>query len=365
MAKETEFTVDCGGRTMQHAGPEYHVQLRAVRRRNICGFTLVELLVVIAIIGILVALLLPAVQAAREAARRTQCINNEKQFSVAFHLYHDAFGTLPAGSDCDLQSAGYIQHCHSYAERILPFVEEQAVYDKLNFAVDNNAGNNPGALNNLVIQGWTCPSDGDAGLMNNAREVNYLPGPAGTFSLGQSYVPCGGPLEFNLCVVPVLPTGTPQKMSINCRSERGGAILSTGINSGKSLGAPGLFAGGPVAYSFRTCTDGLSHTLLLGESLPIYSSHRMYFNSVFNAATTNPYINWHKDPSIVALCPKSIDKRINDQCHMFMGGYLSEHPGGINVAFGDGSVSFLSEDIDYIAYQYLGNKADGETVTVQ
>jgi prepilin-type N-terminal cleavage/methylation domain-containing protein len=234
------------------------------------GFTLVELLVVIAIIGILVALLLPAIQAAREAARRTQCVNHIRQFAIGFQNYHDVHKALPAGSDCTLSNAGYIQHCHSYAEKIMPFVEEQAIYDKLDFSVGNNAGPNPQALNDRVIPGWMCPSDSDAGLMNNAREVNYLPGPAGTFSLGQSYVPCGGPLEFNLCVVPPLPAGTPQKQSINCRSERGGAILSTGANAGKSLGAPGLFAGGPIPYAFKTCTDGLTHTLLLGESLPLY-----------------------------------------------------------------------------------------------
>jgi len=347
------------------AGLGVHITHASNRRRNHSAFTLVELLVVIAIIGILIALLLPAVQAAREAARRTQCINNIKQFAIAFHTYHGAHNTLPMGSDCDLQNTGFIQHCHSYAERILPFVEEQAMYDGIDFTVDNDEGPNPNILNGKVIPGWTCPSDPDAGLMNNSREVNYLPGLAGTFSLGQSYVPSGGPLEFNLCVVPALPAGVPQKQSINCRSERGGAILSTGPSAKQSLGAPGLFVGGPVAYAFKTCTDGLTHTLLLGESLPIYSSHRMYFNSVFNAATTNAYVNWHKDPSIVTLCPKSIDKRINDQCHMFMGGYMSEHSGGVNVAFGDASVTFLSEDIDYIAYQYLGNKADGETVSVQ
>lgn len=349
---------------MQYAADQMYIMRRDIARRNACGFTLVELLVVIAIIGILVALLLPAVQAAREAARRTQCLNNVKQFAIAFHNYEGVYKTLPMGSYCSLQSVGYIQHCHSYAESILPFMEATEVYDQIDFTVDNNRGVNPKILNNLVLPGWTCPSDQDAGLMNNSREVNYLPGPAGTFSLAQSYVPSGGPLEYNLCPVPVLPTGANQKQSINCRSERGGAIISVGPNSGKSLGAPGLFAGGPVAYAFRTCTDGLTHTLLVGESLPVYSSHRMYFNSVFNAATTNAYINWHKDATIINLCPKTTDRRTNDQCHGFLGGYLSEHSGGANVAFGDASVAFLSEDIDYIVYQYLGNKADGETVTV-
>src|SRR5690606_3400905 len=158
-------------------------------------------LVVIAIIGVLVALLLPAVQAAREAARRAQCQNNVKQWSLGFHNYHDTFKTLPKGSDCDLKSAGYIQHCHSYAEFMLPFLEQGSIHDKLDFTVDNDEGVNPQILNNLIIPGWMCPSDPDAGLMDNGREPNYLPGGPGTLSLAQSYAPCGGPLEFNLCPV--------------------------------------------------------------------------------------------------------------------------------------------------------------------
>ncbi|WP_442485091.1 DUF1559 family PulG-like putative transporter [Aeoliella sp. SH292] len=333
--------------------------------RNPRGFTLVELLVVIAIIGILVALLLPAVQAAREAARRSQCLNNLKQWSLAFHNYHDSFKELPKGSDCDSGNAGFIEHCHSYAEFVMPFMEQDTVYDQIDFTVNNNQGRNPQILNELLIDNWKCPSDPDAGLMDNGREPKYLPGPAGTRSMGQTYVPCGGPVAYAagagsggglvLCPVSsIVPPGRDQQ-PINCLSERGGALLP----SGKSKGAPGLFAGGPVAYSFRTCTDGLSSTLLVGESLPIYTSHRMYFDSVFNAASTNPYINWFKDTSVAAECPPSIDKRVGN-CHATMGGYNSMHTGGVNVGFGDGSLRFLNEDIDYLVYQYMGNKADGQ-----
>lgn len=320
-----------------------------------------ELLVVISIIGALVTLLLPAVQKAREAARQGQCQNNIKQWAIGFHNYHDTFNVLPKGSDCDHQSIGFIQHCHSYAEFMLPFMEQSAIYDQLDFTVDNNQGRNPEVLNGLVIAGWTCPSDPDAGLMDNGREPNYLPGGAGTLSLGQSYAPSGGPLEFNLCPVAAIRSAGLNSPVINCLSQRGGALLSTGPNKGRSLGAPGLMVGGPVAYNFKRCTDGLAYTLLVGECLPIYTSHKMYFNSVFNAATTNPQINWHKDIDKQALCPKTFEKRIGD-CHAHMGGYASEHPGGINVAMGDGSIHFLNEDIDYTIYQYLGNKADGQMI---
>src|SRR5262245_45427892 len=96
------------------------------------GFTLVELLVVIAIIGVLVALLLPAVQAAREAARRTQCTNNIRQLTLAVHNFHDVNLVFPAAQDQWVNSKGATIGC-SWHTRILPFIEQQAVYQQYNF----------------------------------------------------------------------------------------------------------------------------------------------------------------------------------------------------------------------------------------
>ena len=110
------------------------------------GFTLVELLVVIAIIGILVALLLPAVQAAREAARRMSCGNNLKQYGVAIHNYHDTYKCLPPSGDWtampgDSQTL-WNNPSLSWQARILPFAEQQAMYDqiKMNVSFSGNAG---------------------------------------------------------------------------------------------------------------------------------------------------------------------------------------------------------------------------------
>src|SRR5688500_18954736 len=104
-----------------------------VRRRK-SGFTLVELLVVIAIIGVLVALLLPAVQAAREAARRTQCVNNLKQLGLGIHNYHDTYKVIPPGA-LDFgatPTAGPTIPSWGFATKILPFIEQGTVYDRLN-----------------------------------------------------------------------------------------------------------------------------------------------------------------------------------------------------------------------------------------
>src|SRR5712671_3528288 len=101
------------------------------------GFTLIELLVVIAIIGILVALLLPAVQAAREAARRMQCGNNTKQLALAMHNYHDVYGSFPPGRTSSNISA----HAH-----LLPYIEQGNLYQLVDFSSSYNAASNAAAI---------------------------------------------------------------------------------------------------------------------------------------------------------------------------------------------------------------------------
>jgi prepilin-type N-terminal cleavage/methylation domain-containing protein len=147
-------------------------------RKQRTGFTLVELLVVIAIIGILVALLLPAVQAAREAARRMQCGNNQKQFGLAMHNYHDVYKKFPygvlrfdntaAGGNVDSWASSQI----TWIGRLLPYLEQQPLYDRINFSLHPGTGNT--AVINQELPFVRCPSDRRIKAINSRAPTNYV-----------------------------------------------------------------------------------------------------------------------------------------------------------------------------------------------
>ena len=310
------------------------------------AFTLIELLVVIAIIAVLIALLLPAVQQAREAARRSQCKNNLKQFGLALHNYHDSQGIFPSGGYCP---AGTIALCHSWAEMVLPYIDQAPMYNQLVLTSNTQAAANAAVLNGKNLPGFACPSDPDSGLQNNAREPSYLPGGAGTFSMAMSYMPSGGPLNTNMCVIP--DNGS------NCKGVNGGSVSATGKPG------PGMFNGGPVAYRIRDCTDGTSNTMLMGEALPIYNSFGHYFVSHLNAGTTNPPPNYLTN-SLAATCPKATAARSTPEtpCLYASMGFQSMHDGGVHILLADSSVRFVSENINYALWTNLGDRADGQTV---
>lgn len=224
--------------------------------RKTSAFTLVELLVVIAIIGILVALLLPAVQAAREAARRSQCINNLKQIGLALHNYHDTKGQFPESQTYSGNGSG--TNCepgfYSWHSMLLPFIEENALYDSIDFSVNmaGSCGSGDGIDNNhpnaiaasTIVSGFLCPSDNANG--DNA----VLLGSANPAS--DSYAANAG--------WPSLATGYIGEREAN--KEYNGII--TLRNPNDSLAAEWLPKSG---IKLKHITDGTAHTAAVSERL--------------------------------------------------------------------------------------------------
>jgi prepilin-type N-terminal cleavage/methylation domain-containing protein/prepilin-type processing-associated H-X9-DG protein len=355
----------------------------AVLRR---AFTLVELLVVIAIIGILIALLLPAIQAARESARRTQCINNIKQLALSLLNYHSANKSFPAGSYCPaptdytgarVTAAPYpnctgIYGCHNWFTKSLPFIEENSQYAAMDLTrgTADMSSRNPSAILNRKFMKLTCPSDAFAGLQPHTRfsgsgcaDGSIIAGPFATsFSMGASYVPCGGPVQ------PGSSSSNPNPLNIafnppnfNCQP---------GVNAGQlDGGSPGMFAAGWIHYRIRDCSDGTSNTFLLGEQLPAISLHQMMFHSHKIVGSNYYPPNYHNIWPGAILNGMPTGGGIQNQANYpFTNstdadiGFKSEHRGGLNMAMVDGSARFISDTIDYRVWVFLGARADGRTI---
>lgn len=289
------------------------------------GFTLVELLVVIAIIGILVALLLPAIQAARESARRGQCQNNIKQLVLALHLRHDAHGIFPMGTVWTNRNAYYDNPRSGWSHVIYPYLEEGATYDQLPKAAGAQnwmpwwdpvslSANSP---TKVVIPTWLCPSD-DGALTNTQAW--------GTFSLGNYHAFFGG---LNLA----------------------GAVAGKRLE----LGPMGIDFGAQL----KDITDGTSKTLLLGEYLrsrggPVDQRGMIWgdqpaYGSVYTQLSPNSgspdliYQGWcDNQPNVNLPCIQGDTGPNNTAASR------SRHPGGVYVAMADSSVRFVSDDVDLI-----------------
>ncbi len=316
-------------------------------RTNRPGFTLVELLVVIAIIGILIALLLPAVQAAREAARRTQCQNHLKQIGLAALNYESAHSMLPPGGlrPRPLGTLVGDTNGHSWWIRLFPYLEQQPIYDKFE-QEGNHTGwvksntNNRKLLLRVDFSFMTCPSSPLPlfTLHDPSREIRS----AHYTGIGGSVAhPTAQPATFNLLRDGIL--------------SRGGVMLIDQMV--------------PVA-SIR---DGTSHTMLVGEQstgprdgwgrlMPTYRSdcnHGFsmgpgndpnYYERIFNTSVVLHPVN-HKrgGAGIGGNCGPN---------HAIQ----SEHPGGAHVVMVDGSVHFLGEGLDLETLYALADRNDGNTI---
>ena len=338
----------------------------AKRSSSSKGFTLIELLVVIAIIGVLIALLLPAVQAAREAARRAQCTNNMKQLGIALHNYHDKNGAFPIGvqyygvwdSACAYGARG-----HSLFTAILSEMEGNTLYNAINF--DFSAGS----------AGAGEAAFGHGGRINSTALLTRI----------NSYI-C--PSEVSQQIPYVIPTqsSNPYGWSSYAGVAGTGDVTRWWYGCPNEIEPNGMFAK-QFSYKLANNTDGSSNTLYVGETSRFKGEADQIFNTWTRAlwfgtavagatrvqgyAYTVPKINskllvpdppsswgyngqgptsWVYDPSANAR-------------NFGQFGFRSQHPGGANFLGGDGSVRFIKETIAQQTFWALGTRDGGETVS--
>jgi prepilin-type N-terminal cleavage/methylation domain-containing protein/prepilin-type processing-associated H-X9-DG protein len=320
--------------------------------RNPRAFTLVELLVVIAIIGLLVALLLPAVQAAREAARRMQCANNMKQIGLAMHLYHDAKKTLPFACGYSNEVSGHLTNAGTWAAFILPQLEQQNVYNLFDFNRPLTHANNRTAVS-TIINTYICPSDpaGSSPLVGGrvqAASPQFFNPPG---SLGLWYPVSMGPtrdgaMVTNSCIY--CSCGNAPSATCYCCKN------TTDYGSGKRGDFVGLFGRYPRGIGFAEVRDGLSKTLMAGEALPAQCSFHGAYHQNFPMAGTQIPINTFTDNSTTPLT------KWWDAC-----GFKSMHPGGINTLLADGSVRFTSDSVNYQVFNEIGTRDGAEISSLE
>lgn len=319
-----------------------------------------ELLVVITIIGVLVGLLLPAVQGAREAARRMQCSNNMKQIALACLNYESTFKQLPAGpwdGDPGNPAASSPGACCRSANRggwstfyrILPFMEQQQIYD---LATDDppfwpNRPNNAreDEVAQILVGGYYCPS--------RRQPTGYGSGKFGR----TDYAGCGGFFhgrpDSRVNFIPEAPLGAP---SVSTRSRSNGGLV-------KGRGGAIIWAKDGDRRLLSDIRDGLSKTIIMGEkSLPL-TEHGT--DGGDNERWNSPgwdtdTIRWHFPPKSEAQT-YAPDRDANEgtNWNRYFG---SSHAAGLNVAFCDGSVHFFDYNIDQTLWMNLCIIDDGESV---
>tara|TARA_B100001093_G_scaffold512594_1_gene582747 strand:- start:53 stop:1039 length:987 start_codon:yes stop_codon:yes gene_type:complete len=306
------------------------------------GFTLIELLVVIAIIGVLVGLLLPAVQQAREAARRSSCSNNMKQQGLAVHNYADVNPEkFPVGWVGEYESGewhGDEGEGWGFAAQLLPFMEQKNLFDSFDMTKQVGDTVNAAAIA-TVVTGFRCPSDGygdgdihtPTGASSGFAVSNY-PGVFGSEHIaGHEHASAAGWLMSWVGTVALL-SGDDEGLE---PGEGNGIFFAGGAN-------------GENGVSFRDVRDGLSKTIMIGErdSREGHSCWAGRIDGVNEAMTRVVGVGEHVF--------NNSDPHFED--------FFSSHPGGVNFAFADGHVAFLSDGMSDALFQSLSTRAGGEVV---
>jgi prepilin-type N-terminal cleavage/methylation domain-containing protein/prepilin-type processing-associated H-X9-DG protein len=330
------------------------------------GFTLIELLVVIAIIAVLIGLLLPAVQAAREAARRMQCTNNMRQIGLALHNYHSSFDTLPPAGGIDRlgnsTGSGLVQQNCSIHMRLLNYLEHEVEYNAYNFRLGDVVNGAAVPANTTVIAtaipGYLCPSDPfpgsteaiAGGFSARVTTVNYAPNGgtnrrsnAGGCVNGIAWW-LGGNAKFGSVVgLARITDGTANT-----------AAFSEWVKGGNGQNRPGP----NLVYSIASYSNGGSLAdvnVCSASTTPLWDGKGAYW-TLQDTGRGGPY--YHVMPPNKNACATAMPFGAADS---FIGP-SSAHPGGANVLLMDGSVRFVKSAIDLAVWNALGTRAGGEVI---
>ena len=329
-----------------------------IRKRRTSGFTLIELLVVIAIIAILVALLLPAVQQAREAARRSTCRNNLKQIGTALHNYHETHGTFPPGT-VGQASGSYGRYAWREADnggpyqgtswmlQILPFMDEQTLYNRWNFNKTPHDGTNITNPFDTDIPSFYCPSR--RGSIDNVyKEIMYRNATAG----GTDYGGCiGGGNGFSDGLSPLTGAtiGTGNGHDILDYNQIGSLSGADAKCDGSgSCNEFGIF-GPNRGLKISEVKDGTANTIMTGEMQRLTSATVQTARSLDGWAIGGVSTMFDTD--------ENLSQGINSGFFQDAG---SDHAGGAHFGLADGSVRFISETIDRFLYEQLGTARRGD-----
>ena len=339
-------------------------------RRHPPGFTLVELLVVIAIIGILVALLLPAIQAAREAARRSECTNNLKQIGIGLQNYHDTYKTFPPGEGpAPRRTVGTFNrtwHGPNWRVHILPFMEEGSMYDQLDFNVTFDAcrpgfrtsGTPNSVLSGYIVDSFRCPS---SPLRVNGR--NVTPSPTNNNAHNAQLIDYVG-------VQGATPTGSRTSGSFPTHGQCSRQTGYGGIYCHNGILVPN------AAKKFADVTDGTSNTLIVAEQsgyiIDLNGTRKRDIRSNYyggwcgHTRRDEPRWGWGGSPwgsgttavrYRINLTSAPVGANSTWDANTILN---SQHPGGILATKADGSTDFITDSINMLSLKRLASKQDGQ-----
>lgn len=324
------------------------------------GFTLVELLVVIAIIGILIALLLPAVQAAREAARRSQCINHLRQLALAAQNYHDALKTFPPGLNqfyVPTQDPKY--RGVSLFAFLLPYVEQTALAQSWDYGSPmNNTTGGTAARSALVLATYLCPSDilrenpvfdqnayyGMTSYGGNAGQRSYLPSGQGAATATLDGV-------FHTTGPASIPNVDQQPVSL--------AMITDGTSNTLLFGERSHFDPNFETFVSAGWTTSLQ---ILGQWPALGGRRRIMDVTMSGYAPLNYRLAFDSSNLAQANPPAGSSSAFRYYEELRWTAWGSQHPGGANLAFADGSARFLSETIPIASLRALSSRAGGEVI---